>query len=125
MSGEKKYNIDSGTSRERLQNEQADKLLQIPTIWNSTDFFMVAGRIVGVMAGSNQLINMIRLAALSNPAIAIWGLLVYLAFAGGVICWVIWNYKSKFHTAAWGMAIGIGIVFALDLHKLFLLGAGS
>lgn len=107
----KNYNIDSGTSRERLQNEQADRLLQIPTIWNSTDFLMVGARLTAIALTANISVSLIQSAP---ESVAIWGLLMFLLFSIGVLAWVVWNYKSKFHTAGWAMSLGVGIIFGIS-----------
>lgn len=112
------YGEDKGTSRERLQSQQAEKLSSIPTIWNSNEFFLVAARLLAVAFASNISASLIQIAAGINPAIAIWAGLIYLLFAGGSIIWMLANHQPLFHRWSFIAALWVGLCFGLSIHEV-------
>jgi hypothetical protein len=116
MSRDRNYNIDSGTSRERLQDEQAGKLLNVPTIWDSNDFFTVAARVLSLAIGSSIASALTQWAIQTSIGFGVWAGCLYFVLAGGAIVWAVWRYPSLFHRVGFSGAIVVGFVFGLSLH---------
>jgi hypothetical protein len=112
------YNIDSGTSRERLQDEQAGKLLNVPTIWGSSDFFTVAARVLSLALGSSISSALTQWAIQTSIGFGVWAGCLYFVLAGGAIVWAVWRYPGLFHRVGFVGAIVVGLVFGLSLHEV-------
>jgi hypothetical protein len=118
MSRDRNYNIDSGTSRERLQDEQAGKLLNVPTIWDSNDFFTVAARVLSLAIGSSIAAALTQWAVQASVGFGVWAGCLYFVVAGGAIAWAVWRYPSIYHRVGFAGAIVVGFVFGLSLHEV-------